>query len=399
MGRARAARRPERVDLRADERLAGAESGRRSALPERDRRADDGAAQAADVPRADRARRGRAARDGARRLAAGLRRLARHADDGGAGALLLPAEPALLRGAEPHDGAGVPAVVADEDAVHRLLLRQLPRRRPQAQPVALHADALGRRRLGAVYAAAPASGSPAESMRAAGSGLLSRIPPSHPTPPSSRSLALEQTRARRRRRSCSGSPRCCCRACSLASPTSTSRSASSAPPSRSGCAMCSSASSAYHRARRCCSRRRPRRRSRRTASSSASTRSSGRSSRSRPSAGCSWPPSSRCARPPSPALSARTPLRTRPVSFTGPPRGPLAWRRWPLVVEPTRRSTAPDAAPPPLLHAARAVRRQHSQDLRHRHLDPDHVPALAGGRHRALRPGHGARRRLAAHVQ
>ena len=180
MGRARAARRPERVDLRADERLAGAESGRRSALPERDRRADDGAAQAADVPRADRARRGRAARDGARRLAAGLRRLARHADDGGAGALLLPAEPALLRGAEPHDGAGVPAVVADEDAVHRLLLRQLPRRRPQAQPVALHADALGRRRLGAVYAAAPASGSPAESMRAAGSGLLSRIPHSHP---------------------------------------------------------------------------------------------------------------------------------------------------------------------------------------------------------------------------
>ena len=80
-------------------------------------------------------------------------------------------------------------------------------------------------------------------------------------------------------------------------------------------------------------------------------------------------------------------------------RTTMSWRRWPLVVEPTRRSTAPDSAPPPLLHAARAVRRQHSQDLRHRHLDPDHVPALAGGRHRALRPGHGARRRLAAHVQ
>ena len=153
VGHAGATRGAELRHLHRHRRLAGTSSGRRPPLHEQRGCAAGGADEAAHLPCDHRVGHRRDTRHGAHRLAGGLPQLARHALYGDTSALLQPAELALLRGAEPHDGARLPAVVSDQDPLHRPLLRHLPEGRVALEPVAQPRTALCGRCMGAGCAA------------------------------------------------------------------------------------------------------------------------------------------------------------------------------------------------------------------------------------------------------
>mmetsp|Transcript_28079 Transcript_28079/g.66299 ORF Transcript_28079/g.66299 Transcript_28079/m.66299 type:complete len:341 (-) Transcript_28079:130-1152(-) len=160
--------------------FAGAGRWRRPPLHQQRGGAAGGAHEAAHLPHDHRLGHRWDPRHGALRLAGGLRQLARHALYGCAGAVLQPAEPALLRGAQPHVGARLPALVADEDAVHRAVLRHLPEGEAALEPVAVPRAALMRRGLGAGWRRRERVGELARDRRRAGVqcalGLRQRLP-------------------------------------------------------------------------------------------------------------------------------------------------------------------------------------------------------------------------------